>query len=171
MTRPVGGSLKRRPALAAVAVIGALALAGCGGSDSDSAASGAELSVDAAYIPQPVSDSMAAGFLTITNEGGTADELTSVTSEAGEVTVHETVEGTMKEVDRLEVPAHGQLVFKSGGNHLMFEKLKRQPKQGQSVAVELHFAHSDPVTVKMPVKAATYQPTTGDSGHTEDSGH
>ncbi|MGW7336864.1 copper chaperone PCu(A)C [Streptomyces sp. NPDC054808] len=163
--------MRRRPALAAVAMIGALALAGCGGSDSDSGASGAELSVDAAYIPQPVSDSMAAGFLTITNEGGTADELTSVTSEAGEVTVHETVEGTMKEVDRLEVPAHGQLVFKSGGNHLMFEKLKRQPKQGQSVAVELHFAHSDPVTVKMPVKAATYQPTTGDSGHTEDSGH
>ncbi|MEV8126996.1 copper chaperone PCu(A)C [Streptomyces sp. NPDC085944] len=163
--------MRRRPALAAVAVIGSLALAGCGGSDSDSATSGAELSVDAAYIPQPVSDSMAAGFLTITNEGGTADELTSVTSEAGEVTVHQTADGTMKEVDRLEVPAHGQLVFKSGGNHLMFEKLKRQPKQGQSVAVELHFAHSDPVTVKMPVKAATYQPATGDSGHTEDSGH
>ncbi|AIV35439.1 copper chaperone PCu(A)C [Streptomyces sp. CCM_MD2014] len=163
--------MRRRPVLAAVTMIGALALARCGGSDSDSAASGAELSVDAAYIPQPVSDSMAAGFLTITNEGDTADELTSVTSEAGEVTVHETVEGTMKEVDRLEVPAHGQLVFKSGGNHLMFEKLKRQPKQGQSVAVELHFAHSDPVTVKMPVKAATYQPTTGHSGHTEDSGH
>ncbi len=157
--------------LAAVAVAGALVLAGCGGSDSGSPASGAELSVDAAYIPQPVSDSMAAGFLTITNEGGTADQLTSVTSEAGEVTVHETVGGTMKEVDRLEVPAHGQLVFKSGGNHLMFEKLKHQPKQGQSVAVELHFAHSDPVTVKMPVKAATYQPTTGHSGHTEDSGH
>ncbi|WP_037837083.1 copper chaperone PCu(A)C [Streptomyces sp. NRRL F-5650] len=161
----------RRPVLAAVAVAGALVLAGCGGSDSGSPASGAELSVDAAYIPQPVSDSMAAGFLTITNEGGTADQLTSVTSEAGEVTVHETVGGTMKEVDRLEVPAHGQLVFKSGGNHLMFEKLKHQPKQGQSVAVELHFAHSDPVTVKMPVKAATYQPTTGHSGHTEDSGH
>lgn len=157
--------------LAAVAVAGALVLAGCGGSDSGAAASGAELSVDAAYIPQPVSDSMAAGFLTITNEGDTADQLTSVTSEAGEVTVHETVGGTMKEVDRLEVPAHGQLVFKSGGNHLMFEKLKHQPKQGQSVAVELHFAHSDPVTVKMPVKAATYQPTTGHSGHTEDSGH
>ncbi|WP_282087512.1 copper chaperone PCu(A)C [Streptomyces tendae] len=165
--------MRRRPALAAVAVIGALALAGCGGSDSDSdsAASGAELSVDAAYIPQPVSDSMAAGFLTITNEGGAADELTSVTSGAGEVTVHQTVGGAMKEVDRLEVPAHGQLVFKSGGNHLMFEKLKQQPKQGQSVTVELHFAHSGPVTVTLPVKAATYQPTAGHSGHSEGSGH
>ncbi|MFG3077658.1 copper chaperone PCu(A)C [Streptomyces sp. NPDC048225] len=173
MRRRAGGSSRHRPGLAAVAVIGALALAGCGGQDSDAslAPSGTELSVDSAYIPQPVSDSMAAGFLTITNEGDAADELTSVTSGAGEVTVHETVGGTMKEVDRIEVPAHGQLVFKSGGNHLMFEKLKQQPKQGQSVAVELHFAHSGPVTVELPVKAATYQPTDGHSGHSDESGH
>ncbi|MFE1024805.1 copper chaperone PCu(A)C [Streptomyces sp. NPDC058818] len=148
-------------------MIGALVLAGCGDSDSgsDSSAAGAELSVGAAYIPQPVSDSMAAGFLTITNKGDAEDELTSVTSEAGDVTVHETVDGTMKEVDRLPIPAHGQLVFRSGGNHLMFEKLKQQLKQGQTVSVELHFAHSGPVTVKLPVKAATYQPATGHSGH------
>lgn len=152
-----------RPALAAATVIGALVLSGCGDSGSDSSA--ADLSVGAAYIPQPVSDSMAAGFLTITNEGGAKDELTSVTSNAGDVTVHETVDGTMKEVDRLPVPAHGQLVLKSGGNHLMFEKLKQRLEQGQTVSVELHFAHSDPVTVDMPVKVATYRPTTEHSGH------
>ncbi|MEU6454521.1 copper chaperone PCu(A)C [Streptomyces sp. NPDC047065] len=161
---------RTRPALAALAVIGTLALAGCGGADSGASgasdASGAELSVGAAYIPQPVSASMAAGFLTITNEGDADDELTSVTSRAGDVTVHETVDGTMKEVDRLKIPAHGQLVFKSGGNHLMFEKLKQQPKQGQTVTVELHFAQSDPVTVEVPVKAATYQPADGHSAHT-----
>ncbi|MGW7280022.1 copper chaperone PCu(A)C [Streptomyces sp. NPDC054844] len=159
--------MRGRPTLAAVTVIGALVLAGCGDSDSgsDSSAAGAELSVGAAYIPQPVSDSMAAGFLTITNKGDAEDELTSVTSKAGDVSVHETVDGTMKEVDRLPIPAHGRLVFKSGGNHLMFEKLKQQFKQGQTVSVELHFAHSGPVTVKLPVKAATYQPTAGHSGH------
>ncbi|MGC9378612.1 copper chaperone PCu(A)C [Streptomyces sp. MH13] len=164
--------MRGRPALAAVTVIGALALAGCGDSDSGSgsSASGAELSVDAAYIPQPVSDSMAAGFLTITNEGDTEDELTSVTSGAGDVTVHETVDGTMKEVDSLPIPAHGRLVLESGGNHLMFEKLKQQPKEGQTVSVDLHFAHADPVTVKLPVKAATYRPT-GQPGHSEHTGH
>ncbi|MGW4954268.1 copper chaperone PCu(A)C [Streptomyces parvulus] len=160
-----------RPALAVLAAAAVLALAGCGGSDSGSdsgasGSSGAELSVGAAYIPQPVSASMAAGFLTITNEGDADDELTSVTSEAGDVTVHETVDGMMKEVDRLEIPAHGRLVFRSGGNHLMFEKLKRQPKQGESVTVELHFAQSEPVTVEVPVKAATYQPGDGHSAHT-----
>jgi copper(I)-binding protein len=152
-----------RPALAAAAVIGALVLAGCG--DSGSGGSAAELSVGAAYIPQPVSDTMAAGFLTITNKGDAEDELTSVTSAAGEVTVHETTGGTMKQVARLPVPAHGALVLESGGNHLMFEKLKHRPKQGETVSVELHFSHSDPVTVEMPVKPATYRPTAGHTGH------
>lgn len=141
------------------AVVGALVLTGC--SDSGSGSDKAELSVSAAYMPQPVSDSMAAGFLTITNKGGAKDELTSVTSDVGQVTVHETVDSAMQEVKRLDVPADGQLVFKSGGNHLMFEKLKRKPQQGETVSVELHFAKSDPVTVEMPVKSATYTPKTG----------
>ncbi|MFD5447036.1 copper chaperone PCu(A)C [Streptomyces sp. NPDC003470] len=144
-------------------MIGALVLTGCG--DGSDASSAAELSVGAAYIPQPVSDTMAAGFLTITNKGGADDALTSVTSAVGEVTVHETVGGAMKEVDRLPVPAHGELVLESGGNHLMFEKLKHRPEQGETVSIELHFAHSGPVTVEVPVKPATYRPTAGHTGH------
>ncbi|KUO21378.1 copper chaperone PCu(A)C [Streptomyces dysideae] len=147
----------RRLAPAALVLTGALALAGCGGSDDAQA----DLSVSAAYMPQPVSDTMAAGYLTIANQGGTKDELTSVTSDLGEVTVHETVNATMREVTHFAVPAHGQLVFSSGGNHLMFEKLKRKPKRGDTVSLELHFAESAAVTVKMPVKSATYDPKTG----------
>ena len=104
---------------------------------------------------------MAAGYLTVTNKGGTKDELTSVTSDVGDVTAHETVDSSMQEAKDLPVPAHGQLVFKSGGNHLMFEKLKRKPMQGETVTVKLHFTESGTVTVKMPVKPATYNPKTG----------
>ncbi|GAA2427930.1 copper chaperone PCu(A)C [Streptomyces glaucus] len=142
----------------AAALAGALLLAGCGGDGADAA----DLSVSAAYMPQPVSASMAAGFLTITNEGGAEDRLTSVTSDAAdEVTVHETADGTMREVRALTVPAHGRLVLESGGDHLMFEKLRRRPKEGETVSVELRFAHSDPVRVDIPVKPATYTPPTG----------
>ncbi|MER7738449.1 copper chaperone PCu(A)C [Streptomyces sp. NPDC096538] len=151
----------RHRTAAGPAVAGALALAlaltGCGSSDDGTA----RLSVASAYMPQPVSD-LAAGFLTITNEGDAADRLTSVSSDvAGQVTVHETVDGSMREVESLDIPPHGSLVLESGGNHLMFEQLKRKPTQGQKVAVELRFAHSDPVTVELPVKPATYRPTTG----------
>jgi copper(I)-binding protein len=145
--------------LCAAVLTGALALTGCGSEDSGN--SGADLSVSGAYMPQPVSDSMAAGFLTIANDGDRRAELTSVTSDAGEVTVHETVDGVMRQVDRLPVPAHGRLELRSGGNHLMFDKLKQRPKQGETVSVELHFADADPVTVTMPVKPATYRPSAG----------
>jgi copper(I)-binding protein len=144
--------------VSAALLTGALLLTGCGSSGGDARA---DLSVSGAYIPQPVSD-MAAGFLTITNEGGAADTLTSVTSDAaGSVTLHETVGTAMQEVTSLEVPAHGRLVFESGGNHLMFEMLKRKPKQGDTVDVELHFAESGTVEVALPVKPATYDPATG----------
>ncbi|OLZ68531.1 hypothetical protein AV521_20465 [Streptomyces sp. IMTB 2501] len=154
----------RRTVLTAAALAGTLALAGCSdsGSKSGSGSSKAELSVSGSYIPQPVSADMAAGFLTITNKGGTKDELTSVSSDAaGQVTMHSTMGGAMQEQSSFAIPAHGQLVFKSGGNHLMFEKLKRKPKQGQTVTVRLTFAESGPLTVEMPVKSATYNPSTG----------
>ncbi|QCD56901.1 copper chaperone PCu(A)C [Streptomyces hawaiiensis] len=156
--------MRRTLGPAALVIAGALALTGCGGSDSggESDSGKAELSVGSAYMPQPVSDDMAAGFLTVTNKGGAADELTSVTSDiAGQVTVHETVDGAMREVKSLKIPADGRLELKSGADHLMFEQLKRKPKEGQTVSVELRFAHSAPVKVDMPVKPATYTPKTG----------
>jgi copper(I)-binding protein len=162
VNRPV----TRRSALVstAAALAGVLALAGCSdsGSGSGSGSSKPELSVSGSYMPQPVSADMAAGFLTITNKGAAEDELTSVSSDiAGQVTMHSTMGGAMQEQTSFAIPAHGQLVFKSGGNHLMFERLKRQPKQGQTVTVKLTFATSGPLTVEMPVKSATYNPSTG----------
>ncbi|MDX3690509.1 copper chaperone PCu(A)C [Streptomyces europaeiscabiei] len=143
----------------------ALVLAGCGSSDSSSSASSssaAKLSVKSAYMPQPVTDSLAAGYLVIENDGGAADELTSVTSDiARDVTVHETAGQSMQEVTGLKVPADGELVLKSGGNHLMFENLKRKPKEGETVSLRLNFTKSEAITVEMPVKSATYQPTNG----------
>ncbi len=146
----------------AAVLTAALVLTGCGsdsGSGSDS--TGGDISVSGAYMPQPVSDDMAAGYLTIVNDTGKKAELVSVTSDIGEVTMHETVGGAMEELTRFSIPAHGRLAFKSGANHLMFDKLKHKPEQGQTVSVELHFAGADPVVVKMPVKSATYVPKTG----------
>ncbi|WP_445280152.1 copper chaperone PCu(A)C [Streptomyces sp. DSM 118148] len=157
----------RRAVLPAAALAGALALMGCGsgagtGADAGRGDSKAELSVSSAYMPQPVSPDMAAGFLTITNQGGAEDALTSVSSDvAGKVTMHSTVGGAMREKTSFAIPAHGRLVFRSGANHLMFEELKRSPKQGQHVTLKLTFAESGPLTVEMPVKSATYNPSTG----------
>ncbi|MDX3454182.1 copper chaperone PCu(A)C [Streptomyces sp. ME02-8801-2C] len=154
--------MRRLSVATAAALAGALALAGCGSSDSGGSSDTAGLAVGAAYMPQPVSDSMAAGFLVITNKGAAGDVLTRVTSEvAGDVTMHKTVGQTMEEAQRLDIPAHGELVLESGGDHLMFEQLKRKPREGEKVSVQLHFAKTSPITIEMPVKSATYNPKTG----------
>lgn len=132
--------MNRRTVLAGVlALTTGLALAGCStGSDEP------ELKVVGAYLPQPVSD-MAAGFLVVQNSGGAADRLTSVTSPlSDDVTIHETKNQQMREVTSFEVPAGGELDLERGGNHIMFMDLKKQPKQGEKVSVELHFEKAAP---------------------------
>ncbi|MFE9645419.1 copper chaperone PCu(A)C [Streptomyces sp. NPDC006365] len=156
----------RRPVAPAVVVAGCLALTGCGGS-ADGADSAPDLSVRSAYMPQPVTDSLAAGYLTVVNKSDSSDDLVSVTSDIAEdVSVHETSGQTMKAAGPLKIPAGGRLVLESGGNHLMFEKLKHKPKEGETVSVKLRFTKTDPITVEMPVKSATYRPTSAQSSST-----
>ncbi|QNP67433.1 copper chaperone PCu(A)C [Streptomyces genisteinicus] len=109
-------------------------------------------------MPQPVSD-MAAGFLTVVNDGGQADRLTSVTSDiSDDVTIHETKDQKMREVASFDIPADGSLDLERGGNHIMFMSLKQRPREGDKVSLELHFEKSDPITVDVPVKETTYNP-------------
>jgi copper(I)-binding protein len=145
--------VNRRTTVAGVlALTTGLALTAC---SSDSAP---QLEVTGAFMPQPVSD-MAAGFLLVKNSGDATDRLTSVTSSLSDhVSIHETKNRTMRMVTSFEVPAGGELDLERGGNHIMFTELKQQPKQGDTVSVELHFEKADPITVDIPVKETTYNP-------------
>ncbi|GAA2791261.1 copper chaperone PCu(A)C [Streptomyces showdoensis] len=139
---------------AAVALTAALVLTGCSSADADAPA----LKVSGAFMPQPVMD-MAGGFLTITNGGDVADKLTSVTSGlSDDVTMHETKNQKMQEVKAFDIPANGELKLERGGNHIMFMELKKQPKQGEKVSIELHFEKSGPIKVDLPVEAPNHNP-------------
>ncbi|MFH9723392.1 copper chaperone PCu(A)C [Streptomyces sp. NPDC017254] len=153
---------RRTTALSAsVALAAALALTGCSSSSDGSAGSTGgkpKLEVSGAFMPQPVMD-MAGGFLTIKNAGGAADKLTSVTSPiSDDVTIHETKNQKMQQVDSFDIPANGTLALERGGNHIMFMELKKKPKQGEKVSIELHFEKSDPIKVDLPVEAANHNP-------------
>jgi periplasmic copper chaperone A len=135
----------------------ALILVGCS-SESSTSSKSSELKVSGAYMPRPVSD-LAAAFLVVTNRGGAADKLTSVTSAlSDDITIHKTEDQKMLEVKSFDIPAGGTLDLARGGSHIMFAKLKRQPKQGQQIGIELHFEKADPITVELPVKETTYNP-------------
>jgi copper(I)-binding protein len=141
---------------AALTLTTGLALAGCGTEES-----APKLKVSGAYMPKPVTGDMAGAFFVIENTGGTADKLTSVTSDlAKDVSIHKTAGNKMEEVPSLDVPAGGRLSLERGGNHLMFMGLAKKPAEGDRVTVELHFKTADPIKVDVPVKSATFEPKT-----------
>jgi len=150
---------RHRAAAAAALALGLTGtLTACGGDDGGSG-DRPDLSVGGAYIPRPAMADMAAGFLTVTNKGGGADKLTSITTPlARDVTLHTTKGTQMKQVSSLDVPADGELRLSSGGDHLMLTKLAHKPKVGEKVEFTLHFATSDPIKIKVPVEPMTYRP-------------
>ncbi|KAF4406049.1 MULTISPECIES: copper chaperone PCu(A)C [Streptomyces] len=153
MTRRL--TARRAGSLAAALVLsGGAALTGC-----STAPDGPEVKAGGAYVPQPVMADMAAGYLTLTNSGGTDDELTGVTSDiSDDVQLHRTTGNTMRQVDSLPVPAGGKLELTRGGSHLMFQDLKRKPVEGEKVSLELHFAESGPIGLDVPVEATNHHP-------------
>ncbi|MGP4114209.1 copper chaperone PCu(A)C [Streptomyces sp. 4N509B] len=157
---------RRRAALAlAAALLTAATATACGGGDGGGGGDGdgggdggtPELTARDAYVPEPITGDVAAGFLTIDNTGDADDALTSVTSDAaGTVEIHETVDNSMRRVDELPVPADGELVLSRGGNHLMLLDLTRRPTEGETLPLTLHFRHSEPITLRVPVESPTH---------------
>ncbi|MBO3673833.1 copper chaperone PCu(A)C [Streptomyces sp. NEAU-YJ-81] len=164
MTAAAPGIPGVRKAAAVVLALGLCAtLAACSGDgDDDGGGKGGgdpKLSVTSAYVSQPPMTDMAAGYLTVRNAGGGADELTSVTTPlASEVTLHTTKGTRMKQVSSLDVPADNRLELSSGGDHLMLTNLSHRPKVGEKVSFTLHFATSAPIEIKVPVEPTTYRP-------------
>ncbi|WP_395295007.1 copper chaperone PCu(A)C [Kitasatospora hibisci] len=153
----------RRTALAgavlATALGGGAILVACGAGGQDGAADGpARLTVADSYIPLPPAGGMAAGYLTVRNDGG-RDQLVGVSSPgAGSITMHRSTASTMEQVTRLDVPAHGALQLARGGNHLMIMGWQKAPALGDEVELDLTFAKAGTISVKVPVKELTYRP-------------
>jgi copper(I)-binding protein len=155
-------SPRRSGAVLPALLAATLALAGCSSARDASAhagATGPRLSVSGAYIPQPVTAEMAAGYFTVTNTGDADAELTSVSSDlAADITMHTTTGNRMRKVSSLTVPAGGRLTLSSGGNHLMLSGLTHKPVAGDKVSLELHFATAGPIGVTAPVEPPGYRP-------------
>ncbi|WP_030762670.1 copper chaperone PCu(A)C [Streptomyces sp. NRRL F-2664] len=148
----------------ALSLTAALAISGCSGAGEP------KVSVTGAFMPQPVNDKMAGGFMVIENGSGTADKLTGATSPlSDDLQIHETKDQKMQQVPSMDVPANGELRLERGGNHIMFMGLKNTPKVGDKVTVELRFEKAGSVKVELDVKERTYNaqaPTsTGHNGH------
>lgn len=109
-------------------------------------------------------DGIGVVYCTIVNHGAQADRLIGAASSASNMTeVHESMEMsngggmgpmvTMHRVASIVIPAHGTVVLKPGGYHVMLIDLKRNLRAGMYVPVRLHFARAGWITTVATVRA------------------
>lgn len=118
-----------------------------------------DLTIDSPWArATPKGSPVGAGYLTIKNDGASADRLTGVTVDFATVQVHEMkmTDGVMqmREITGgLEIPAHKSVALAPNGDHLMFIGLKHPLAKGETVKATLTFEHAGQVAVDMPVLA------------------
>lgn len=99
----------------------------------------------------------AGGYFEVRNSGRAAAELTAVSSPAfAQTMIHRSTENqgrsTMAHVDKVEVPAHGKLLFAPGGYHVMMMKPTRELRVGDEVPVTLEFASGEKISAGFEVR-------------------
>ena len=110
-----------------------------------------KLAVSGAYVREPASPDVAAGYFSVRNSGGGTDELTAVESSTpGTASLHATAGSKMTELVTPRIPAGGTLDFQPGAYHVMLTD-PGPLKAGDHVRLTLVFATSAPITVDAPV--------------------
>ena len=124
----------------------------CGGRDESSVV------VRDAWVREPPGGHpIAAAYMTIVNNSDAAMVLVGAQSPVVErVEIHTMTheDGTMRmrQVERVPLPAGGQVVLESGGLHLMLMGLSNPPRSGDSVDLTLRFADGSARTVSASVR-------------------
>ncbi len=134
----------------ATAMMLALALAGCGPSK--------EIHADKSYVRLPaVKGNPAVAYFTL--HGGQGDTaLLSVTSPAVvRSELHESMTSggmaAMAPIDRVPLPAGGEIEFKPGGKHVMLFDISPSVEAGGTIPLVFTFANNDRIQIAAPVIA------------------
>jgi periplasmic copper chaperone A len=96
---------------------------------------------------------VAIGYMTIVNSGGTPDKLLSITSDiSAESELHESImQGGVMEMRELPhglaIPAKSEVAFKPGSYHVMFVGLKRAVEPNETIHAILTFEKAGKVSV------------------------
>lgn len=114
---------------------------------------------DGAWIRVMPAGLPAGGYVTLHNDGDQPAALEGASSDAyGSVMLHEssteTGMGRMHMVDRLELPAHGQVALAPGGYHFMLMDAGKPVQPGQKVRLTLRFADGSTLTADFLAKPA-----------------
>ncbi|ABE31714.1 hypothetical protein DR64_3398 [Paraburkholderia xenovorans LB400] len=100
----------------------------------------------------------AAGYVTLVNAGDKPVDLVDISSnDYGDAMLHQTVSNgssqKMVMVDKLTVPAHGQVAIAPGGYHVMLEDAKHKIAPGDTVHLTLKFSDGETLDTPFAVKS------------------
>lgn len=119
----------------------------------------AEVVVQDAYVRGlPPGVDTTSAYMTLRNTGDADLEITGASSPiAGEVMLHTTMNHNgmlhMQHVMSASIPAHGELVFESGGLHLMLTGLTQSLVAGTEVELTLRFGDGTMQQLSIPVRS------------------
>jgi copper(I)-binding protein len=107
--------------------------------------------------PTPGGVDVSAGYLTIANDGDSADQLISASSpRAARVEIHEmTMDGAvmqMRPVATLPIGPGERIELAPGGRHLMFFGVTQPFAVGEEIPVQLTFEHAGVMDIALPVR-------------------
>lgn len=119
-----------------------------------------DLTVYDAYIRQPASPDVAAAYLTVRNDGNTADRLSTAYCGAATTTTVHSDSAAMQPGQNapstpLAVPAKQVVSLTPAKGHIMLDKLTGTLKAGDTVSLLLRFDKAGQVLVDVPVIAIT----------------
>ena len=98
-----------------------------------------------------------AAYMTLMNNGASADRLLSATTPvADQVQFHRETDDNgvsrMREVHNVELSPGGKIIFKPGEMHMMIVGLKQPLKEGQTFPLALQFEKAGHIDVTFPSK-------------------
>ncbi|MGF6772553.1 copper(I)-binding protein [Paraburkholderia sp. GAS199] len=116
------------------------------------------ISVKDAWVRWLPGNLPAAGYATLVNAGDKPIDLVEISSkDYGDAMLHQTVSNgssqKMVMVDRLTVPAHGQVAIAPGGYHVMLEEAKHKVAPGDTVHLTLKFSDGETLDTPFAVKS------------------
>ncbi|APA84267.1 copper chaperone PCu(A)C [Paraburkholderia sprentiae WSM5005] len=122
------------------------------------AAAAHAISVKNAWVRWLPNNLPAAGYATLVNASDKPIELVEVSSDDyGDAMLHQTVSNgstqKMVMVDKLTVPAHGQVAIAPGGYHVMLEDAKHKIAPGDTVHLTLKFSDGETLSAPFAVKS------------------
>jgi len=110
-----------------------------------------------------------AGYMTVENKSSAGKSLIGAASPAfGDITIHRTehADGVarMTHLPKIDIAAHGKLIFQPNGYHLMLTQPKRSLQAGDRVPMELKFAGGLRVSASFVVRDQGVMHGSGDGG-------